>query len=99
VLTFRGDRWASRTSASLLHAAGLNQFIAANQEEYITIATQLANSTDTGQVLTALRRTMRSQLVSSSVCDTRSFARNMETIYRQVYQADFDEHKPNSTVC
>jgi protein O-GlcNAc transferase len=87
VLTFRGDRWASRTSASLLHAAGLPQFIAADQEGYIVLATQLANSADTGPVLMSLRRTMRAQLRISPVCDTLAFAREMEYIYQRIRMA------------
>ena len=42
MLTFNGDRWASRTSASLLHEAGLADFVAPDQEGYVARAIALA---------------------------------------------------------
>lgn len=81
VLTFRGDRWASRTSASILQAAGLQRFIAENQAHFIQRAIELASSPDTVHELAALRGTMRESLQSSQVCDLDSFARAMEDLY------------------
>ena len=81
VVTFRGDRWVSRTSASLLHAASLGELVGDGLDRYISLAIGLANSPDR---LAELRRNMRSRLVSSPVCDTRTFARNMERLYSEM---------------
>ena len=35
VLSFNGDRWAARTSRSLLLAAGLDDWVAADETDYI----------------------------------------------------------------
>jgi protein O-GlcNAc transferase len=84
VVTFWGDRWVSRTSASILRAGGLSDFVRANVEDYIGFAVDLAKSPETPERLLALRRGMRAQLKNSRVCDTRAFAREMEMIYQQI---------------
>jgi predicted O-linked N-acetylglucosamine transferase (SPINDLY family) len=78
VVAFSGDRWAARTSASILRAAALGELVGQTLEDYISLAISLANSRDR---LVDLRRNMRSRLRESPVCDTESFARNMERLY------------------
>jgi len=78
VIAFSGDRWAARTSASILRSATLGELVGQTLEDYISLAISLANSPDR---LLDLRRNMRSQLRDSPVCDSQSFARNMERLY------------------
>jgi predicted O-linked N-acetylglucosamine transferase (SPINDLY family) len=78
VVAFSGDRWAARTSASILRAAALSELVGQTLEDYISLAISLANSTDR---IVDLRRNMRSRLRESPVCNTESFARNMERLY------------------
>jgi hypothetical protein len=44
VLSFHGDRWASRTSASLLKAAGLQDWVMPDEESYVRRAISLAGN-------------------------------------------------------
>jgi protein O-GlcNAc transferase len=81
VLGFHGDRWASRTSASILRAGGLEEFVARDLEEYVDLAVRWGSSTGGRVRLGELRRTMRARLSASAVCDTARFAREMEHIY------------------
>src|SRR5580700_4205448 len=81
VATFYGDRWASRTSASILRAAGLPELVGETVEDFIALSVSLAKSPDR---LLDLRRNMRSRLRDSPVCDTLSFARNMEQLYTRI---------------
>jgi predicted O-linked N-acetylglucosamine transferase (SPINDLY family) len=81
LVTFLGDRWISRTSASILQAACLGELVGQGIDEYISLAIRLANSPDR---LLDLRRNMRSRLRGSAVCDTETFARNMERLYTQM---------------
>ncbi len=81
VATFHGDRWASRTSASILRAAGLSELVGETVEDFVALAVSLAKSSDH---LLDLRRNMRSRLLASPVCDTPSFARNMEALYTRI---------------
>jgi len=82
VATFAGDRWASRTSASLLNAGGLAEFVAPNVDEHVARVVALANDPDTPARLSELRAGLRSRLRAAPVCDTRGFARSMEALYR-----------------
>ena len=82
VIAFSGDRWVSRTSASILRAANLQQFVSGDLAGYITAA--VAFATDGRDTLAQLRAGMRDHLLVSSVCDTAAFARNMEKLYRQI---------------
>jgi predicted O-linked N-acetylglucosamine transferase (SPINDLY family) len=81
VVAFSGDRWVARTSASILQSAGLGELVGNGVEEYVSLAIRLADSPDR---LSDPRRNMRSRLLESAVCDTRSFARNMERLYSQM---------------
>jgi protein O-GlcNAc transferase len=78
VLCFDGDRWAARQGASLLHAAGLDEFVAHDEADYIARGIQL------GRGFADERMTMRTRLAASSMMDTAAFARELETIYRRV---------------
>ena len=81
VLTFDGDRWASRTSVSIMHNAGLGQYVARDVQGYIEKAVTMVNDAEIGSKLSELRLGMRSRLAASAVCDTRTFAREMEKAY------------------
>ena len=80
VVAFSGDRWVARTSASILRTAALGELVGQTLEDYVSLAVNLANSPDR---LCELRRNMRSRLRASPVCDTETFARNMECLYAQ----------------
>lgn len=86
VVTFWGDRWVSRTSASILRAGGLRRFVADGVEGYVPLAVELATRADAdgGAELAALRAGMRARLRASAVCDAAGFAREMEQIYRRI---------------
>ncbi len=86
MVTFWGDRWVSRTSASLLRAGNLAQFVGNTLEDYVSLAVRLGNSSETPGSLAELRRNMRSSLRDSALCDTATFARNMERLYTQMIE-------------
>lgn len=90
VLTFVGDRWASRISASLIREAGLPEFVAPDLEHHIHQAIDLALSPGTPHRLAELRASMRERLTASSVCDVGAFARRMEEAYLAMWQSWID---------
>jgi predicted O-linked N-acetylglucosamine transferase (SPINDLY family) len=75
VVTLAGDRHAARVGVSLLHAAGLQEFIAATPEQYVDIAATLAR--DRGR-LAALRSTLRQHLATSPISDAAAHTRRLE---------------------
>lgn len=84
VVTLAGDTHAGRVGASLMTAAGLPEFIAADTGTYIEIAAKLAG--DTAGIV-ALRTSLRERLAQSALCDAPAFATKIERTYRQLWQA------------
>jgi len=84
VLTFNGDRWASRQGRSLLLAAGLDEWCTPDRDAYIARAVGLARSPATAAELASLRSTMRERLTRRPVCDSAGLCRALEGIYREV---------------
>jgi predicted O-linked N-acetylglucosamine transferase (SPINDLY family) len=84
VLTYDGDRWASRTSRSLLLAAGLDAWCLPNVASYVERAGALARSPDTPRRLATLRRGLRARLRDSPACDSAGLARSLEALYRKI---------------
>jgi protein O-GlcNAc transferase len=83
VLTFNGDRWASRTSRTLVLAAGPEEWDVASREDYVERAIALAISPETPTTLAALRSGMRARLMGSAACDSKSLCRELERYYRK----------------
>ncbi|MEZ6117697.1 MAG: tetratricopeptide repeat protein [Pirellulaceae bacterium] len=83
VVSLDGDRWAARTSKTLMCEAGLSEFVATDVPDYIRIATSCADESRWHR-LSELRSSMRSQLLASSVCDSRRLAQAMETLLTKI---------------
>lgn len=83
VVTLRGDRHASRVSASILHTLGLGELVAASPQEYVRIAQGLALDVDR---LQALRSTLRQLVRGSPLMDGERFTRHLEEAYTQMWQ-------------
>ncbi len=81
VLAFNGDRWASRTSRSLLLASGLGEWCLPDLGAYIDRAVALARATQTPSELARLRSGMRGRLSAAPVCDSAALCRALETLY------------------
>ncbi len=84
VLTYAGDRWVARTSASLLRAAGLDAWVAGDEGDLVAKASALACDPSTPADLAALRAGMRARLAASAACDTAGLCRALERIFRQL---------------
>ena len=84
VLTFNGDRWASRTSRSILVAAGLEDWAAPSRKAFVERAVELALSHTTPGRLAALRQGMRGRIIKSQACDTVALCKELERHYREM---------------
>ncbi len=78
LLTFNGDRWASRTSRSILVAAGLGDFVAPDALTFVAnaIAMGLAPAG-----LAAMRATQRARIAATPAFDAPSLCRTLETLF------------------
>lgn len=83
VVSYWGDRWVSRTSATLLRSAGLEELVAKDVSAYVRLAVDLASESEK---LKTMRDTMRDKLLASKACDTAAFARSMEQLYRDIWE-------------
>jgi len=79
LLTFNGDRWASRTSRSILLEAGLGDWVAADQAGFEAMAIRLGLAPDG---LAAMRSGLREKVAASPACDTAGLCRALEAVYR-----------------
>lgn len=71
VLTLQGATALSRQGSSILHNMGLPGWVAANAEEYLSLALQHAADLP---ALAALRQGLRQRLLRSPLCDAPGFA-------------------------
>lgn len=78
VVTLAGQSHAGRMGCSLLRNAGLQQLIAASEDEYVAIAAALASD---GKARLKLRSGMRERLRGSPLMDETGFARALEDAY------------------
>jgi predicted O-linked N-acetylglucosamine transferase (SPINDLY family) len=83
VIALRGTSHASRVGLSILHEIGLEEFAASNVQDYIKIASDLANNK---QRIKSLRRTLRNRLSDSMLGRHTEFTRNLESAYETAWQ-------------
>ena len=84
VLTLPGERSCSRSTASLLTALNLTDWIAADEEDFLARAKRLA-SDSVGIAL--LRASLREHMRASPVLDRAGFSRDLERAYRFAWDA------------
>ena len=83
-LTLAGGTLLARQGASLLACAGLPDWVASDEDDYISRA--LAHTTDINR-LAHLRSSLRAQLLASPLCDAPLFALNLEKALQGMWQA------------
>lgn len=83
VLTLVGECFITRVSYSFLETAGLSDFAAFSPEDYIRIATHLA---DNLPLLAEIRAGLREHLRLSPLVDEVGFTRNLEGTYRMIWK-------------
>lgn len=83
LLTCRGDTFAGRYGASMLHALDLPELIAADLLEYETKAVALATD---GQLLVRVREKLAHGRAHGRLFDIARFTHSIETAYKAIYQ-------------
>ncbi len=77
------DRHAARVTMSLLRAAGLEEFLARDDDDYVAIAAALARDT---AKRARLRQELRPRLLASPLCDAPAFAKRFEAALERLWQ-------------
>ena len=83
VVTWPGDRPASRQTAGFLDNIGLRECIASSATDYVSRATALASDR---QGLAELRHSLRARMAASPLCDGPRFARALEAAFREMWR-------------
>jgi len=78
VVTCPGDSFVGRVAASLLHAAGLDEWVAPDPEAYEALAAALA--ADPARLQT-IRARLRAAREDSPLFDSARITRNLEALY------------------
>ncbi|WP_173067586.1 tetratricopeptide repeat protein [Sulfurimicrobium lacus] len=82
-LTLAGNTMLARQGASMLACAGLEEWIASNEEEYVARA--LFHAADVSR-LAQLRSGLREQILASPLFDARRFAQHLEDALHGMWQ-------------
>jgi len=90
VLSLSGKRFLSRQGVGLLMNAGLPEWIAADEDDYVARAISHAGDL---QRLAALRKRMRQQVLKSPLFDAHRFAVHFEAGLRTMWTTWCDQHR------
>jgi predicted O-linked N-acetylglucosamine transferase (SPINDLY family) len=82
-LTYSGNVHACRVGASIVSRIGLEDYVAYSPEDYIALAVKKSSSLNE---LRQLRRSLRSRMLSSKLCDSAAFAHQIETAYQNMWR-------------
>lgn len=83
VLTLKGERFIGHQGETILHSAGLPEWIAENVEDYVAKAAAFAQDLEK---LATLRAGLREQVLASPLFDAPRFARNLEDAFRGMWR-------------
>jgi predicted O-linked N-acetylglucosamine transferase (SPINDLY family) len=84
VVVKAGGSFVSRMGASFMSAAGLNDWVAESDADYVRIASSMARDR---QALLALKRGLRERLQAAPAWDIDQYTRDFETALRQMWLA------------
>ena len=83
VLTMMGESFASRVAASLLNAIDLPELITSSQDQYETLAIELATNP---AKLKAIKTKLDSNRLTTPLFDTPRFTKHLEDAYSKMYE-------------
>ncbi len=83
VISMTGDRMADRMTTALLYSIGRKDFIARNDEEYVSIVHRVAYDIEMRK---EMRYYQREQMRQSPICDGPGLARALEDSYETMYK-------------
>ncbi len=90
VITRKGDRFVSHVGESIAHNAGLSDWIAQTDEDYVAKAIDISTKLNE---LAMLRATLRSQVLASPLFDARRFAGHFENALWGMWRQYRDQRK------
>jgi len=83
VITCQGEAFASRVAASLLNAIDLPELVTLNQQEFETLAIELATNP---VKLEKIKDQLKQNRLTKPLFDTTLFTRHLEAVYTAIYE-------------
>jgi len=93
VLTRIGNSFASRVAASLLNAVNLPEMITTSQEEYESLAIQLAKNP---KKLKLIKKKLANNLKTGPLYNTPLFTKNLEAVFFEMFERYHNELDPDN---
>uniref|UniRef100_A0A0E0EP11 Probable UDP-N-acetylglucosamine--peptide N-acetylglucosaminyltransferase SPINDLY n=1 Tax=Oryza meridionalis TaxID=40149 RepID=A0A0E0EP11_9ORYZ len=90
-VTMAGSVHAHNVGVSLLAKVGLGRLVAKSEDEYVSLALDLAADVT---ALQELRMSLRGLMTKSPVCDGENFTRGLESAYRNMWRRYCDGDAP-----
>jgi predicted O-linked N-acetylglucosamine transferase (SPINDLY family) len=87
VVTFTGDRFCGRHSASHIRNVGLGELVASDLDGYLKMATDLAGNVSR---LAEIRSTLREKCLGSSLFDAERFHKSFTAALREMWTGKSD---------
>lgn len=83
LITCRGESFAGRVAASLLHAVGLSELVTNSLEDYEALALKLAYDR---ALLNSIRQKLAQNRLTAPLFDTDRYSRNIEAAYTRMWE-------------
>ena len=90
VIIMKGDHFNSRLGESIAHNTYLSDWIASNEDDYVSKAIKFTDKIDD---LTKLRSSLREQVVSSPLFNSVRFSSNFEVALKNIWNIKVDREK------
>ncbi len=90
VLTLAGNRFLSHIGESIMHNAGLPEWISVDYDDYVRRAVLFSSDL---QKLSELRRSLREKVLASPLFDAPRFARHFEVALREMWKRWCDQQQ------
>jgi predicted O-linked N-acetylglucosamine transferase (SPINDLY family) len=84
IVAIEGERMISRQTSAMLRLLGAEDLIARTRDEYVALAVRWARDKER---LGSMRQSLRERMRASPLCDGPRFARNLEAVLRESWQA------------
>ena len=95
VLTLKGNSFNSREAFGVINALNLPELITHSQEEYESLAIDLANNPDK---LNKIKDKLSANLKTAPLYNTELFTKNLETAYLKMYERHHKGLKPDHII-
>ena len=90
VIIMKGDHFNSRLGESIAHNTYLSDWIASNEDDYVSKAIKFTNKIDD---LTKLRSSLREQVVSSPLFNSVRFSSDFEVALKNIWNIKVNREK------